>query len=420
MMRAAPTSLDPADPSLEASWSGRNLSRAIFETLATLDDHGRLQPALATAWQAEPGNQRWVFSLRNQVHFHDGSPLTAEAVASSLRAANPEWKVFSSGIQVVIEPNQPDAKLPLTLTLPRNAIAKRTGKLVGTGPFAIEEWIPGSKLTLIARDDNWRGRPFVDRVVIEMGKNLREQQIALDLGKADITEVAPEQARHNNGGGIQVISSPPLELIALVFARDPHDSQEARLREALALSLDREAMNRVLLQGSGEVAACILPNWITGYGFLFSPDKDLNQARQDRDQTKQAKAWTLTYPAEDPLARLLAERIALNATDADISLRLSPSADSAIRLMRIPISSLDGGIALATISAALQVPLPNVNVNSVEDLYNAEKALLNSQRIIPLLHVRISYAIAPAVNHWTEGHDGSWRLGDVWLGAEKP
>ena len=420
MMQGAPASLDPTDPALMSSWTGRNLTRAVFDTLLILDDRGMLQPSLATAWQADSGNQRWVLSLRNDVSFHDGSPLTAEAVASSLRAANPQWRVFTSGAQVVIETTDADPELPVELSLPRNGIAKRTPKLVGTGPFAIEEWIPGSKLTLVARDDSWRGRAFVDRITVEMGKKLREQEIALDLGKTDLIEVAPEQARRAAAGGRQIARSSPLELIALVFTRDPQSAQEARIREALSLSIDRNAINNVLLQGGGGATGSVLPNWITGYGFLFSPDKDLTQARQIRTDIPQSISWTLAYDAVDPLARVIAERIVLNAKDAGIALRATSFGTFDVRLMRVPISTLNGGVALEKVAESMGLSPVKTNDASVEALYAEEKALLKSGRVIPLLHVPVSYAMAPNVKNWTEGRDASWCLGDVWLGTEKP
>src|SRR2546422_7007982 len=69
--------------------------------------------------------------------------------------------------------------------------------------------------------------------------------------------------------GRRVESSAPTELIALVFSRDRQSPEDGRLREALALSVDRGSMNTVLLQGGGEPAGGLLPNWMTGYAFLF-------------------------------------------------------------------------------------------------------------------------------------------------------
>ncbi len=63
-MRAAPTSLDPADNAQTDSFARRNLTLLIFDTLVATDDSGRARGALAASWQASPTNQRWQFHLR--------------------------------------------------------------------------------------------------------------------------------------------------------------------------------------------------------------------------------------------------------------------------------------------------------------------------------------------------------------------
>src|ERR1700684_419383 len=88
-MHAAPASLDPADSGPD-SFGRRSLTLLIFDTLVTSDENGRVQPSLAVSWQAA-GNHGWRFQLRRGVKFHDGTPLTADVVAASLRVANPTW-----------------------------------------------------------------------------------------------------------------------------------------------------------------------------------------------------------------------------------------------------------------------------------------------------------------------------------------
>ncbi len=418
---AAPASLDPVDLNQSGSLAARNLSYLIFDTLVTLDDQGRPRPALAASWQPEPGNQRWRFTLRRGVSFQDGTPCTADRVAASLRVANPGWKVFASEDSVVIERDSPSLDLPAELASARNGIAKRDGSaLSGTGPFAVTAWAPAKKLTLAAYNDCWRGRPFVDSIEVAMGQGYREQMLALDLGKADVIEIAPEQARRAAAGGRRVESSSPTELMALVFAHDPQSPAEEHWREALAFSIDRGSLNNVLLQGGGEPAGGLLPNWMTGYAFLFPASADLAKARQVRGDSRQSSAWTLSYDPGDPVARMVAERTALNAHDAGLSLQLTSSAVADVRLVRVPIISLDSRIALAALAAAIGLTPPPFVGGSEQDLYSAESALLQSHRVIPLLHLRASCGAGGAVRNWSQGPDGTWRLDEVWQGPEKP
>jgi len=420
-MRAAPASLDPADSTQPDTFGRRSLTMLMFDTLVTQDENGRVQPALAVSWQSLPSSRGFRFRLRRGVRFHDGTPLSAENAAASLREANPAWTVRAEADVVTIEPDISSGELLAELALPRNAIVKRNagGNPSGTGPFHIVDWQPGKKLTLMAEEICWRGRPFLDGIEIEMGRSFREQMTALELGKAELVEVAPEQAHRVSQQGCRLASSPPLELLALLFARDAATPEEKLLREALALSVERGSIRSVLLQGAGEPTASILPNWISGYGFVFPTEADLPRARQAREQVHTIPNWTLGYDGSDPVARLLAERVALNAKDAGLLLQPIPAAAADLRLARIPLASLDPGIVLTDV-AALGGTTLGKKPGSAEDLYASEQALLMTRRVIPLFHLPVSYASATTVKDWTLRPDGGWAVADAWLAVGKP
>lgn len=416
-LREAPSSLDPAQADTPALG---NLSRLIFDTLVRLDDRGATEPGLAASWTADPGGQRWHFTLRSGVAFQDGSALTADAAAASLRAANPQWKVFSDGNSVTVELDAP-ADSPAVLALPRNGIAKRSGgKLVGTGAFAISDWQAGKQLTLVANNDYWDGRPFLDSIEMEFGKNYREQTIALDLGKAEVIEIPPEETRHAMAENRQVESSAPSELMALEFSRTPQSDDEGHLRQALGLSIDRTLLNNVMLQGGGEPAGSVLPEWMTGYAFLFSPGVNLQEARKITAAIRQPAPWTLAYDGSDAIARVVAERIVLNARDTGLTLTLTTSSTSDLRLVRVPLASMDSREALVDVAAKLGLPQPKIAGGGPEALYTAESMLLQSQRVIPLLHLRVSYGLGKSVHGWSMSPEGDWRIPDVWLGGGQP
>lgn len=419
-MREAPTSLDPVDSAQFDAIPLHSISRLIFDTLVTLDARGQTQPGVSSSWRADPGDQRWQFSIRRGVSFHDGTAVTSDAVAASLRAANPNWKVFATGDAVVIECDAPTSYLPALLALPHYGIAKRSaGKLFGSGPFAISGWDPGKKLTLTARDDYWGGRAFVDSIEIEMGKSFRDQAIALDLGKADIVEIGPEQARRAVLDGRRLENSAPAEWMALVFERNSQSPEEELLRQALSISIDRAAMNDVLLQGGGEPAGTFLPGWMTGYAFLFPSTADRQQVGEVRSGLRTAPSWTLSYEASDPLARVMAERIALNARDAGLTLQPTNSKIADLRLVRMALPSLDSRVSLGEFAARLGLPQPKFDGDPASSVYSAESALLQSEHVIPLLYLRTVVALSGTVKGWQEDPDGGWHLENVWLEMEK-
>jgi peptide/nickel transport system substrate-binding protein len=410
-------SLDPRDPAATESITARNLLGLIFETLVTLDDRGRVHPALATSWQAAPGNQRWQLAIRRAVKFHDGTELTAEIAASDLRMANPAWKVFAEGDFVIVECDHDDPNLPAELALSRHSILKKNGAVLsGTGPFRIEEWQPGRRLTLRAEENYWRGRVFLDEIEVEMGRNFREQLMELESGRVDLIEVAPEQEHRVAMEGVHVSSSQPVELLALFFAGDVQNADEKLLRAALAHCVERGSMRNVLLQGVGQAGATLLPDWMTGYGFSFSSDADLKLAQQEREQVRAVPNWTLGYDPNDTLARTLAERIALNAKDAGLILRPTTSSAADVRLVRVAMVSADSWVELESLAGHFGMPSPKASGSSMEDIYAEERELLAHQRVIPLFHLPVVWAASPALKDWAPGADGSWHPDEVWMG----
>jgi peptide/nickel transport system substrate-binding protein len=415
-MKEAPQTLDPLAAEVPAT-----ISRMIFETLVALDERGRPQPLLATSWQSDPGSQRWRFFIRGGVSFSDTSPLDSTAVVASLRNSNPKWKVSAAADMVMIETESADPDLLAELALARNSIVRHSdAKLSGTGPFAIAQWDPGKHATLTASEQYWAGRVFVDSVQIDFGKSDRDQMLSLDLGKADVIEVAPEDIHRARAENRMVMASEPEELMALVFAHDPASEDETHARNALALSIDTAAVNNVVLQGGGEPCGTLLPNWMSGYAFVFPTAANIEHARAERMQAKHLPASTLGYDPLDPVARVIAERVLLNARDAGITLQLSSTGNSDLRLVRIALASSDPHVALTALADAFQLPQPRFENASAAALYSAEKSLLQLHRVVPLLHLRSAVALRPNVHDLNVLPDGIWSVSNVWLSGEKP
>ncbi|PYX34208.1 MAG: hypothetical protein DMG80_03060 [Acidobacteria bacterium] len=418
MLQSAPTSLElPAGGTPADYWDAARILSMIADNLVEIDTAGHAQPALALSWQSDMNGKRWQFTLRRGVKFHDGTAALPATITQILGERHSDWTVRTAGDSLTVESESPMPSLLAELALPRNAILKRSasGLPVGTGAFRVADFQPGKLLKLAANEESWAGRPFADAIEIELGKSQRDQAIALELTKTDLIETPP-QAITANGGAQRVRASLPVELMALVFPSSSK-AQDARVREALALAIDRKPIQSVLLKGAGEPAASILPNWMTGYSRVFPVQANLQRARVVLAGSRQP-ALTLSYDPRDPQAQLIAERIALNAREIDVTLQVSLSGVADVTLTRIVLPSSDSATCLREAALELGMTQPLLHGNSVEDLYSSERALLDLHNVIPLFHLPIATAAGARLRNWQPGRTGNWNLSDVWLEAD--
>jgi peptide/nickel transport system substrate-binding protein len=416
-MQSSPTTLDLPAPSDPADyWDMARILSLIGDNLIKVDAEDRPQPALALAWQRDSTARHWQFMLRHGVKFHDGSAASASAVAQILGELHSDWKVRASGDSLIIDTEASNPSLLAELAVPRNLILVRNanGVPVGTGPFRVAEFQPENSLKLAASEESWAGRPFLDAIEIEFGKSLRDQAIALELARTDVIEAAPQASSSSS----RARTSLPVELMALVFTPNSK-AQDVRLRQALALSIDRKPIHSVLFKGAGELAASILPNWMTGYSAALSTHVDLQRAKALLAESRQPPL-TLSYDLRDPQAQLIAERIALNAREAGITVQVSFSGSDDVRLVRIALPSPDPALALREMAGQLSLPQPVLHGNAVEDLYQAERALLDGDSVIPLFHLPVASVAGPRVRGWAPDQLGQWNLADIWLDNSRP
>jgi peptide/nickel transport system substrate-binding protein len=344
------------------------IAGAVFETLVRLDDHGDPQPWLATSWTHDAARKRWIFTPRANVTMHNGAIWTPAAIEIS------DEKPIE---QILRE-------------LARNAVIVRAddGSMIGTGPFHVAHSEPGKRLTLAAHDGYWGGRPYLDTIQITMGRSLRDQAVDLEVGKADVVEIAPTQRQRTNA-----YVSQPRELFALQF----DDRVPPATREAVALSIDRTAIYNVLLQKTGEISGALLPRWLSGYAFLFSMERNVARAKQ----LAPGAALSFAYDRQDSLIRAIGERISVNTSEAGITLRQAAGTPD-VRLIETPILSRNAWTSLEDLSTIFKMPLSGMN------LYEAERALLADFRIVPLFHLPDAWAMNGHVRNWPG-------LADVWL-----
>jgi hypothetical protein len=303
-------------------------------------------------------------------------------------------------------------------------------KFTVNGAFHVTAFEAGKRAVLAATEDYRLGRPFVDSIEITMGRAARERIVDLELNKADFAEIPAEDARRAAEHGVRVSRSRPDELLALVFLRggEPKRSRavDGRVREAIALSIDRAAIVNFILQKEGEAAGGLLPQWSSGTAFLFSTAADVVHAKELSAQIVPVPKIVLGYDSGDSLEQAVAERIAVDAREARVQLTaqaVRPGLENVTdaRLVRLRMQSKSPGLALegfvdtlGTVTKIEEKALPDPA--SPEDIYNRERAIVSSYRVVPLVWLPRVYGLSGRVRDWTPPGPGEgWPLADVWL-----
>lgn len=268
---AEPLRLDPHD-ARDAPSSLVNYH--IYDRLVDVGVDGAIVPGLAQSWQVSPDGKEYTMTLQKGVRFHDGLPLTAEAVvvnferlmASESGLARAELvRPYIESITalddetLLIRLHRPLgpflrylAHESLGIISPRSIEMVAQGgafRPIGTGPFYLKDWTPGEQVALAAFTDHWRGTPSVDGLIFKPIPDGSSRLIALETGAVDVAyPIDPVHIRRlNERAGIQVAAVPSQRVIYAAFnlPRAPLDSQ--RFRQALNYAVDVEAITRHLL-----------------------------------------------------------------------------------------------------------------------------------------------------------------------------
>ncbi len=426
-MRAALGDFNPAMPTVPGDEKSRLLP-LVFEALVGIDESGTVVPRLAVEWRIGQGGQRLSFRLRANVKFHDGSVMYEAAVLESLRTLDARYGVTARGGEVIIDAKDGSAgKLLRQLANPRWAIVTGTGDGIpaGTGPFSLAGWEPGRRLVLRAFEHYWGGRPFVDELEIRMGRSERDQMVDLQLKRADLIEIPLTDARRA-GSGIRLPVSEPVDLIAIVF-RGRRANDEVLIR-AINFSVDRTSIHQILAQRQGSPTGALLPQWLTGYAFLFPGNRDVPLARRLLVTVpRRPGGLRLGYPSSDGFLKSVAERLTLDLREAALEARTvampAPAGSSAPDgvLTRIRLTP-DAAGSLEVISTQLDqlAKLPDDRAASAGPAgqFEVEAGILASWRVVPLLHLPVTFGLSERVGY-TRLPDvfrfGQWRFEDIWI-----
>ncbi len=448
-------SLDPREwkPGSFSAREDEKLAALIYDRLVILDDYGRFQPALAVEWSHDASAKNWQFKLRPNVKFSDGTPLAPADVVTALQSvlpANLQLAAAENSISIRSPHPVPDL-LELLASGPHFIFrALPDDTLLGTGPFYVAEIDAAApydanplatkpaRLRFRANEECWAGRPFLDAIEITLGEPPLRQLFDLQVGKADVVEVAPDLVRKALQDSLRIWSSAPNTLLALRFDDSQPATADEHLREAVALSLDRETMANVLLQKQAEPSAALLPNWLSGYAFLFESPMNLERAKEIRSALPANEAGgteplRLHVDSNGDLMKLLAERVAVNARQANLSVQVVLHLASAtggaaasspanpplgMHLFSWHYDSLSPRVELDALLKQLHLGPPPENALPFvepEQRFAEERRLLEERRIIPLVLLPEYVGIASPVRNWMPARWGEWRLADVWL-----
>jgi peptide/nickel transport system substrate-binding protein len=270
----------------------------------------QLQPMLATSWTPSKGGAVWTFKLRQGVKFHDGSPLTADDVVYTIQQlADPKnasnalstfagvlkpagvVKVDSGTVAFHLE--AANGNFPYLVSSDNyNAIivpkgtdfAKWSKTFVGTGPFKLSSYTQNVSASFTANPDYWGGAPNLASTEFTFYSSQAPQILALQGGQVDVVVQFVVQGAQSllNSSSYNIIKLKSANHRELSMRCDQAPFTDPRVRQAIALSLDRPAMVQALLDGDG----------VVGNDSPFSPkfpstDTSIPQRVQDIAKAKQ-------------------------------------------------------------------------------------------------------------------------------------
>lgn len=261
--------------------SGLTVANAVFDPLIAQNEEGEFVPYLAEAMEPNDDHTVWTMKLREGVTFHDGSPLTSDAVKRQMDA-HKESPLTSPALRMLESVEVVD---PLTLEFRMSGSwvmfpAYLTGQLgfvpapsmldnpegprnpVGTGPFVFKEWVPGQRWVGTKNPTYWRaeeGLPYLDEVEFRPIIEAQSRVNALLSGEIDVLHTSDPQAIDAmRAAGDQIktrdLTEGPTEenFILLNTAVPPFDNVHAR--RALSLATDRQRYIDIIQLGLTEPA----------------------------------------------------------------------------------------------------------------------------------------------------------------------
>jgi peptide/nickel transport system substrate-binding protein len=282
---AEPVTMDP--PQVTDLNSTRVIKR-MFEGL-TAQELGtyRIIPGLAQSWDISKDGLTYTFHLRPNVKFHDGTPLTAEAVKFCFdRQLNDQGPFYATGTYPyvkgflgnvagveVVNPSTVQIRLKAPLTPFLQYLAhhslyvyspealKKWGKdmvkhPVGTGPFKLETWEPGVRVVLARNDQYWGGAPKIRQAIYVPIIEAQARLSAIKTGEIDLTmDVPPDSLQDLRKDPDVVVAETNSSAVWYIALNTRHPAlKDKRVRQALNYAVHKDAIIRDILKGTAIVA----------------------------------------------------------------------------------------------------------------------------------------------------------------------
>ncbi len=293
VLESSPNNLDPRQGTDAQS---ERVGGLIFDALVKKDESYNLRPWLATSWE-QPDALTWVFHLRDGVRFQDGRPLEAEDVAWTIESliepklaglitaksgafAAVDRAEARDRLTVVVRMKRPDAGLLFNLSdglfgvVPRGAGGDFGLHPVGSGPFRFVSQVQDKDVVLERFDGCWsnsgkgsvvsgqKDGERIERVRFEVVPDTITGALELEKGSADAASnvLTPDMVYAlRDAPGLETASGPGSNVWYLNFNVADPALRDKRVRQAVALAMDREAIVAALWRGHARLAETLLP-----------------------------------------------------------------------------------------------------------------------------------------------------------------
>lgn len=262
-------SLD-ANSRLADSSSATPVLKIVCPSLVRLDDRMQFRPALAASWTIKDDQRVFTFKLQEGATFHSGRRVTADAVArnynrlfdsrvGSLLAADyagVESIRATAGDTIEFRYPEPFPALLYHLAGRTHVADDSQTQPVGAGPFRVTDWVRGSHLTMTRFDRYWEPNlPLADEIVVTWAPDSAERLDLIERGEVDIVESVPAKAVEDlrGRGLLESASTASTRKLSLAFNCGVPPFDDARMRQAVAHAVDREAIVDTFFGGFAHV-----------------------------------------------------------------------------------------------------------------------------------------------------------------------